>query len=64
MSDVLIRVRGLGKKFRLYKKPSDRFLEWFSLGKRVRHRDFWALRDFSLEVHRGQCIGISARHLA
>jgi lipopolysaccharide transport system ATP-binding protein len=48
-------VQNVSKVFRLYRRPSDRLLE--SLGKR-RHTEFWALRDISLTVERGEILGI------
>ncbi len=58
MSDTLITAAGLSKRFKIYDKPTGRLAEWLSGGRVVRHRDFWALRDFSFEVRRGECIGI------
>lgn len=55
---AMIRVEGLGKRFKLYDRPADRLLEWASAGRIVRHKDFWALRDISFEVRRGECLGI------
>jgi ABC-type polysaccharide/polyol phosphate transport system ATPase subunit len=58
MSRILIRTDNLTKRFKLYPKPSGRLVEWLSLGRATRHADFWALRDFSLQVNHGECIGI------
>lgn len=54
----MIRVEGLSKKFKLYARPRDRIVEWISAGKAVRHVDFWALRDVSFDVRRGECMGV------
>jgi lipopolysaccharide transport system ATP-binding protein len=54
----LIRVSRLGKSFRLYSKPWARLAEWLTLGRAVRHQDFWALRDVSFDVRRGASLGI------
>ena len=58
MSDILISATGLSKRFKIYEKPTGRLAEWATLNRAVRHREFWALRDFSFDVKRGQCIGI------
>jgi len=58
MSETLIHAAGLSKRFKIYDKPTGRLAEWMSFGNTVRHREFWALRDFSMDVKRGQCIGI------
>src|SRR5690554_955844 len=52
----MIRLRQITKKFRLYQRPSDRFIE--ILSGRPRHREFFALRDIDLEVPGGKTIGI------
>ncbi|USN99880.1 MAG: ABC transporter ATP-binding protein [Phycisphaeraceae bacterium] len=53
-----ISVRNLNKTFRIYKRPSDRLVEWATLGKVSRHSSFVALDDISLDVKRGQWYGI------
>ena len=58
MSDVAVSVRDLSKRFRLYRRPWDRVLEWACLGSLRRHDEFWALRGVSFEVRRGECLGI------
>ncbi len=58
MSDILVTASGLSKRFKIYEKPTGRLAEWMSMGRVTRHRDFWALRDFSFDVRRGQCVGI------
>lgn len=52
-----IRLRHLSKKYRIYDRPSARLREMLWPGRR-RHREFWALRDISLEVRRGATLGI------
>jgi ABC-type polysaccharide/polyol phosphate transport system ATPase subunit len=59
-SDVAIRVSNLSKEFKIYQHPSDMFREMLS--GRARHRSFWALQDISLEVHRGQAVGLLGRN--
>ena len=56
--DVIVEVENLGKRFKIYPKPSARLLEWVSGGRVVRHEAFWALRDVSLTVRRGESVGI------
>ena len=54
----MIKVLGLGKKFKLYPRPWGRLTEWATLGRAVRHDDFWALRDVSFAVGRGESLGV------
>ncbi len=56
--EVVLRVENLSKRFKLYRTPWHRALEWASLGRRTYHTDFWAIRDISFEVRRGRFLGI------
>jgi lipopolysaccharide transport system ATP-binding protein len=60
MSDTAIHVSGLSKMFKLYSRPSDMF--WEIMTGKPRFRPFWALRDISLDVNRGQVVGIIGRN--
>ena len=54
----VVSVHNVSKVYRLYRKPADRIKEALSLGRLERHQDFWALRDISLTVARGETLGI------
>jgi lipopolysaccharide transport system ATP-binding protein len=57
-----IRLANVGKKYRLFASPSERLKELFHpFGKRY-HRDFWALRGITLDVQRGETLGILGRN--
>ncbi len=58
MTDIAVSVHDLSKRFRLYRRPWDRVLEWVTLGRMVRHGEFWALHGVSFQVARGECLGI------
>lgn len=66
--DTAIEVRGLGKRYRLGRSPGARELlsraARSALGRKsARDTDaFWALRDVSLDVPRGQALGIIGRN--
>src|SRR5687768_14111746 len=57
-TDVMIRATGLGKRFKIYPRPWGRLTEWLTLGRARRHDDFWALRDVSFEVAKGESLGV------
>ncbi|HDS1510276.1 ABC transporter ATP-binding protein [Stenotrophomonas maltophilia] len=72
--NLVIDIENVSKVFNIFDKPSDRLLqmllprlgrvlpgkgEWSS---RQRGREFWALRDVSLKVKRGDAVGIIGRN--
>jgi lipopolysaccharide transport system ATP-binding protein len=68
--DVAIAVQGLTKRYEIYEQPQDRLKQMFlpklrSLvgDKSARYyRDFWALRDVTFSVKRGEAVGIIGRN--
>lgn len=59
-SEIAISVDGLSKAFHVFQKPSDMLLELFF--HRERHTDFWALKDLSFKVNKGNIVGIIGRN--
>lgn len=53
-----IRVSGLSKKYNLYEKPIDRMKEALSITSKNYHREFYALKDVSFSVKKGETVGI------
>ena len=53
----MLRVENVSKSFRLYKRPVDRILEALPFS-RSQAPEFWALRDVSLTVERGEMLGV------
>lgn len=58
MSDKAIDIQKISKVYKLYDTPRDRMLEALRIGRRVRHREFSALRDVSFDVQKGEVVGI------
>lgn len=70
MSDIAISVSNLSKCYHIYDKPHDRLKQ--SIMPRLQHlagqnrkqyfREFWALRDVSFEIKKGETFGIIGRN--
>ena len=61
-SDLAIDVRNVSKSYRIYNKPSDRLKQAFAWGRKQYFHDFWALREVSFDVRRGETVGIVGRN--
>jgi lipopolysaccharide transport system ATP-binding protein len=59
---VAIEVADLGKRYEIYRRPHDRLLQTLFRGRRTFYRDFWALRDVSMTVRRGETLGLIGRN--
>lgn len=58
MSETVISVKDLCKSYRIYPKPIDRLKETLSPTKKEYGQDFFALKDISFEIKKGENIGI------
>jgi lipopolysaccharide transport system ATP-binding protein len=61
-SDVVIRVENLSKCYQIYDKPQHRLFQGLFRGRKQFFREFWALKDVSFEVRRGETVGIIGRN--
>lgn len=59
---IVISVEHVGKMYRIYDQPQDRLKQMLSQGRRQFGHQFWALRDVSFEVRKGETIGIIGRN--
>lgn len=53
-----IRANNLGKCYQIYGQPLDRLKQSLWRARRRFYREFWALRDCSFEIKRGETVGI------
>lgn len=60
--EAAISVRNLHKMYRIYDRPQDRLKQMVWRGRRRYGREFWALRDVSFDVHRGETVGVIGRN--
>ena len=61
-SDIAISAEGLSKCYQIYNKPSDRLVQMLSFGRKRYYREFWALKDVSFEMKKGEAIGVIGRN--
>lgn len=61
-SEFSIEVENISKCYRIYDQPSDRLLQMLPFAGRQRFREFWALKDISFRVRKGEALGIIGRN--
>jgi lipopolysaccharide transport system ATP-binding protein len=61
-SSAAIEVESLSKCFQIYEKPSHRLLQMLTRGKKQFFREFWAIKDLSMSVQKGETFGIIGRN--
>jgi lipopolysaccharide transport system ATP-binding protein len=60
--EPIIKVNNLGKRYCIYDKPLDRLKQALWRDRRKYYREFWALRNISFEINRGETIGVIGRN--
>jgi lipopolysaccharide transport system ATP-binding protein len=61
-SDIAIKVENLSKCYQIYDRPQDRLKQMVMRGRKQYYRDFWALKDVSFEIKKGETVGIIGRN--
>lgn len=57
-SDIALSLKNLGKVYQLYDQPLDRLLQFFARGNTQRFREYRAVEDVTLDLHKGEVLGI------
>lgn len=57
-----IEVKNLSKCYQIYDNPSDRLKQMLVRGRRQYYKEFWALKDVSFKIKRGETVGIIGRN--
>lgn len=60
--DIAISLSHLSKSFRLFGHTGDRIKQFLSLGMKQYHREFTAVQGVSIDIKRGEAIGIIGRN--
>jgi len=60
--DIAIRLQNLTKIYHIYDKAQDRLKEALNPFKRSYHHDFYAVKDISFEISKGDVIGIIGKN--
>ncbi len=61
-SEISISVTGVSKRYEMYSQPHDRLLQFLSRGRHQYFKEFWALRDISFSIQKGEIVGILGRN--
>lgn len=69
-SELAIRISGLSKCYQIYEQPSDRLKQILvprlrrlaGLSSKSFYREFWALKDISLDIKRGETVAIIGKN--
>ncbi|WP_248768030.1 ABC transporter ATP-binding protein [Pseudomonas sp. MWU12-2345] len=60
--DFAIDVQDLSKCYQIYDTPQDRLLQMLLRNRKRFYREFWALKAISLQIRRGETVGIIGRN--
>lgn len=60
--EIAIKVDKVSKCHHIYDQPRHRLLQMLFRGQKQFYREFWALKDVSFEVNKGEAVGIIGRN--
>ncbi|NDI84887.1 ABC transporter ATP-binding protein [Undibacterium crateris] len=61
-SEIAISVENLSKCYQIYEAPGDRLKQMFFGSRKQYFREFWALKEVSFTIGRGETVGIVGRN--
>ncbi len=60
--EIVIKLKHVSKYYRLYSTPQDRLKESLNWSNKIYHKKFYATNDISLELKKGEVLGIIGRN--
>jgi len=60
--NMAIKISKLTKRYSLYDKPQDRFKEALNPFKKSYHHDFYAMKNVTIDIYKGETIGIIGKN--
>lgn len=61
-SDLVVNVEHVSKCYQIYGQPHDRLMQMVWRGHKQFYREFWALKDVSFQIAKGETVGIIGRN--
>lgn len=61
-SEIAINLQNVSKCYHIYDKPRDRLLQMFAGQRKQYYREFWALKNVSFDIKKGETVGIVGRN--
>lgn len=60
--NIVIDIKNLSKVYHIYDKPSNRLIQMLSFNRKKYFREFWALKNASFQIKKGETLGIIGRN--
>jgi len=61
-SEPILKIDNISKRYEMYQVPHHRLFQTIFAGHKQFYKEFWALKDVSLNLNRGQCVGVVGRN--
>jgi lipopolysaccharide transport system ATP-binding protein len=61
-NSIVLSAQSISKKYKLYSSPQSRLQEALHPFKKKYHKEFWALKDVSFNVYKGETLGVVGRN--
>jgi lipopolysaccharide transport system ATP-binding protein len=61
-SDIVVNLDNVGKCYQIYEAPKDRLMQIFFQGRKRFYHEFWAVKNLSLKIKKGETVGIIGRN--